>query len=179
MFKKAPHLVFGVLLLFSACATTPQKSTESIPLVREFDLNRLEGIWYEVARMPFFLSNKLVNTVDIYTMQEDGTIEIIYEGYKKSPQGRKKTYVSTGWVPDESVPGLLQVKFSGLFTKDYRIIMRDEDYTWMVVTSDSKRFLWFMSRAPTVDEDLYRKLVDAAAGWGFEVARLQRVPQQW
>jgi lipocalin len=51
MFKRAPHLVPGVLPLFSACATTPEKSAESIPLVREFDLNRVEGLWYEGARL--------------------------------------------------------------------------------------------------------------------------------
>ena len=147
--------------------------------MREYDLNRIEGVWYEVARMPFFLSNKLVNTVDIYTFREDGTIEIIYEGYKKTPEGKKKTYVSTAWIPDQGVPGLLKVKFAGLLTKDYRIIMRDDEYTWMVVTSESNSFLWFMSRTPDMEEKLYQKLIAAAAVQGFEVDRLQRVLQQW
>jgi apolipoprotein D and lipocalin family protein len=179
MLKKSHIFVFCILLIFTACATTPEKSTESIPLVDEFELNRIEGVWYEIARMPFFISNKLVNTVDIYIFREDGTIEIVYEGYKKTPEGKKKSYTSTAWVPDERTPGLLKVRFSGLLTKDYRIIMRDDDYRWMVVTSDTKKFLWFMSREPEMDEELYRMLVDAARDGGFEVARLQRVPQQW
>jgi lipocalin len=172
-------IALGMLLLLNTCATAPERSTESIPLVREFDLNRIEGVWYEIARMPFFLSNKLVNTVDIYAFRDDGTIEIIYEGYKKSPEGKKKRYVSTAWVPDGGAAGLLKVKFAGLVTKDYRIIMKDDDYTWMVVTSESKKFLWFMSRTPDMEEELYRKLVAETAVQGFEVTRLQRVVQEW
>jgi len=55
-------------LLNGSCATTPDMRTDSIPLVHSFDVQRLTGLWYEIARMPFFISNTLVNTTDTYEM---------------------------------------------------------------------------------------------------------------
>ncbi len=173
-------VVAAVALLTFSCATTPDMRTDSIPLVKSFDVQRFTGLWYEIARMPFFISNKLVNTTDNYILQDDGTIEILYEGYKKTPEGKKKTYRSVAWTPDARTPGLLKVRFSGLFTSDYRVIaLNEKDYRYIMVTSNSKRFLWILSRTPELDTETYEMLVSMAERNGFDVQKLQKVEQNW
>jgi lipocalin len=67
-----------------------------------------------------------------------------------------------------------------LFTSDYRVIALDEkDYRYIMVTSNSKRFLWILSRTPKLDTETYEKLVSMAERNGFDVQKLQKVEQNW
>jgi apolipoprotein D and lipocalin family protein len=71
------------------------------------------------------------------------------------------------------------VKFFGLFTGDYLIFgLDDEGYTWALVGDDSRDFLWFLSRTPEIDEELYQRMVEMARSQGFAVENLFRVPQK-
>ena len=97
----------------------------------------------------------------------------------KSPKGARKTLTGRQWIPDPAVMGDMKVSFLPLLVNDNRLIAIDENYSWLVVTSRTKDYLWIMSRTPVMDEAVYTSVVEKAAGWGFDTSRLERVRQEW
>ena len=79
------------------------------------------------------------------------------------------------------LPGYLSYKYFSFFppfSSEYNVIALDEeDYSYAMVTSSTKNFLWILSRIPQLDSSVYESLVDLAEMWGFPVERLQMTPQ--
>jgi apolipoprotein D and lipocalin family protein len=61
---------------------------------------------------------------------------------------------------------------------DYQIIALGPEYDHAVVGTPDRAFLWVLSRTPRMDEALYRRLLDAAKGQGFEVGKVEPTRQQ-
>jgi apolipoprotein D and lipocalin family protein len=71
------------------------------------------------------------------------------------------------------------ISFFPLITNQNRIILLDPDYRFFVVTSNSKDLLWIMSRVPRMADDDYQGVLERLRAWGFDVAKLQKVRQEW
>ena len=55
---------------------------------------------------------------------------------------------------------------------DYWIIGRSEDYSWAVVGSPDREYLWILARTPHLDEDRAAAARGVARANGFDVERL-------
>lgn len=167
-------LVSGMATL--GCAKAPD-STGNLPAVAKLELKRWEGPWYELARIPVPIGRDWVNTLETYTPKGDGTYSVVYEGRKGSPQGPRRSIRQSLRIPDPARPGEMQVSFLPLVWLDYRLIYMAEDYRFMLVTGSSKNYLWLMGRESKPAPEAYARLVEKAAAMGFDVSRLERVPQ--
>ena len=47
-----------------------------------------------------------------------------------------------------------------------------------MVAGPNKSYLWILARAPAIDEDLKRRLLEKAAGLGFDTGKLIFVDHQ-
>jgi apolipoprotein D and lipocalin family protein len=80
------------------------------------------------------------------------------------------------------VPGLpaaLQVRFAPrllgwlpMVWADYWVIDLDPDYRWAVVGGPSRKYLWILSRDPTLDRALFDQIKARAAQRGYPVEKL-------
>jgi lipocalin len=171
--------IFGILTLFS-CATPPALSTASIPAVASIDMTRYEGKWYEIARIPSIpIGRDWVNTSDNYTINSDGTVTVIYEGFQGSPQGKRQFLRGHQWIPDKEVMGDTLISFFPFVTSQNRIILLDPEYRFFVVTSNSKDLLWIMSHEPRMIDADYQGVLAKLTAWGFVVTKLEKVRQEW
>jgi apolipoprotein D and lipocalin family protein len=167
-------------LAMASCATPAALSTAAIPAVAVIDMDRYLGKWYEIARIPSIpIGRDWVNTSDNYSLNKDGTVKVVYEGFEGSPQGRRKALTGRQWIPDRTVMGDTLISFFPLINNQNRIILLDPEYRFFVVTSNSKDLLWIMSRAPRMSDKDYADVLDRLSAWGFDVAKLQKVPQEW
>ena len=81
------------------------------------------------------------------------------------------------FVGDQDL-GHLKVSFFGPFYGSYVIFeLEKENYSYAFVAGPDKSYLWFLSRTPTVSDDLMKKFVDKAAGLGFDTEALIMVGQ--
>jgi apolipoprotein D and lipocalin family protein len=169
----------SVLALFS-CATPPALSTASIPAVASLDMARYEGKWYEISRIPSIpIGKDWVNTSDNYTLNADGTVTVVYEGFQGTPQGKPQSLTGHQWIPDKNVMGDTLISFFPLITSQNRIILLDPDYKFFVVTSNSKDLLWIMSHTPHMSDEDYQGVLARLTAWGFDVSKLEKVRQEW
>jgi len=82
-------------------------------------------------------------------------------------------------MPDPARPGALKVRFFGLFASDYLVFgLDDKDYQWALVGDNSRNYLWFLSRASSVPDELMNRMKAIAESQGYEMAKLYLVPQR-
>ena len=147
--------------------------------VSSLDLNRYMGLWYEIARYENRFEHGLVDVTATYTLRPDGTIRVENRGCKRnSPYDICKTANGHAKIPDPTQPGKLKVSFFLSFYSDYYVLELDEEnYNYALVGSSTDKYLWILSRAPQLPEEIKKKLVTAAERRGYDTNRLQWIEQ--
>ena len=179
-FVKNGLFVIAALLLGFSCATAPKKnSAAEIPTVKDFEIDRYLGKWYEIARLPVYFEKDLVGVTATYSIVKNGRVNVLNEGYKHSWSGKKKSVKGRAYNPDPYNKSYLKVSFFWPFYGDYRIIELDSvNYSYSMITSSTKNYLWILSRFPRMDDGTYNRLVENARALGFPVEKLYKTPQK-
>ena len=80
---------------------------------------------------------------------------------------------------DPRRPAALKVMFFWPFAADYLVFGLDQkDYSWALVGEDSRAYLWFLSRTPKIDDELFSHMKELAAAQGYDLSLLSTVPQK-
>ena len=151
---------------------TGNKLTVDNSVVRELDLDRFLGSWYEVARFDHFFERGMSQTKARYVLRDDGNIDVINTGIKN---GRPKT--AKGLAKLTAVPSLLRVSFFGPFYSDYRVMLVDADYRYMLIGSGSDGYLWILSRTPQLTDTDRTAILTEAKTRGYNTDKLIWVKQ--
>ena len=171
---------FPLLLALGAVATAPalaQGPTLVNEAVTALDLQRYSGQWHEIAHLPMFFQRKCVNNITAtYSPKPDGMVGVRNGCDDKN--GRQQ--VSEGTArPVTGQPGQLQVRFAPdwlawapMVWADYWVIEIDPDYQWAVVGGPSHKYLWILSRTPSMDRAVFDGIRDRAAQRGYPVDKL-------
>ncbi|MFW6244908.1 MAG: lipocalin family protein [Fibrobacterota bacterium] len=170
---KVSLLVFiTVLLGFAGTAS-------ALDVVKGVDLEEYSGTWYEIARIPNKHQKDLVEVTSTFKPLGKGNYTLITRGFKGSRKGKEKVLKSKVEIDDKEKTGDLKLRVYRFFTLEYKIIDLDkENYSYALVTSDSKDYLWILSKTPLMNDRDFNRLVLSAREKGFDVGRLQRVPQK-
>jgi lipocalin len=165
---KKIFLMAFVVSLFSACdASDIDNST-----VKSVDLNRYLGSWYEIAKYDHYFERDLDYAMARYTLRDDGKIDVLNTGIK---DGRAKD--AKGIAKTTDVSGLLRVSFFGPFFSDYRIMMLDEDYQYVLVGGSTDKYLWILARTPQLDDATLSLILAEADRRGYDTSKLIWVKQ--
>ena len=62
---------------------------------------------------------------------------------------------------------------------DYRIMYVSPEYDFTIVGRQKRDYVWIMARTPTIPEPTYQALVAMVEREGYDVAKIERVPQRW
>lgn len=154
-----------ILLLCMVCGCT--KLTVDNSVVDSLDVNRYLGEWYEIARYDHRFERGMENTRAIYSMRDDGMIDVINTGVK---DGERKE--SKGKAKLTDTPALLRVSFFGPFYSDYRVMMLDADYQYALIGSGSDDYLWILSRKPSLSDTVKQQVIKEAQRRGYDTSKL-------
>jgi len=146
-------------------------------VVNDLDIDRYLGTWYEIARFDHLFERGLVGVTARYSYLKNGKIKVVNSGYKNSLNGQRSEAVGKAKIPDPKVPSRLKVSFFWFFYSDYLVLELDKEYCWAVVGSKSDKYLWILSRKPTIENELYRQLLKRLTQRGYDVNKLIKVKQ--
>jgi apolipoprotein D and lipocalin family protein len=167
MYKKIILPALLVLLL-SACVRQP----DGIEPVDNFDLNRYLGTWYEIARLDHSFERGLEQVTAEYSLRDDGGVRVINRGYRTEDKKWKEAEGRAYFV-NEPDQGFLKVSFFGPFYGSYIVFELDQkDYQYAFVSGPDKSYLWFLSRTPTVSEELKQRFIGRAGQLNFDTEKL-------
>lgn len=173
-FKRKLLALLGVVFLTVSISGARDSDIE---VVKNIDLDRYSGTWYEIARLPNKHQKEMVEVTTVMKKGRNGKFEMITTGYKGSRGGKRATVKGDVEIPDQQNTGDLKVKVF-LFSVDYKIIDIDQEgYQYALVTSEGGKFLWIFSRSPVMDPRDYNKMMTSAQDKGFDVAQMERVSQ--
>ena len=165
----------ALLLLLGGCAAKgPEMKT-----VDYVDLERFMGDWYVIANIPTFLEKGAHNAVENYALNDDGTIATTFTFRADSFDGKEKEYTPKGFVKDTETNALWGMRFIWPIKADYRVVYLDEDYTQTIIARQKRDFIWIMARTPEISEEDYNRLIEFSASIGYDVDKIERVPQSW
>ncbi len=164
-----------LLLLLSGCAAVaPSFRDTSVPMasMAVLDPARYAGQWYEIARYPVAFEAGCTRTTADYELREGGRLGVVNTC---QVDGRTRQIAGEA-VP--SGPGRFEVRFSGLpFSGPYWVLWVDEGYRTAVVGVPSGRAGWILNRDPQIPADRLRAAREILAFNGYDLARLEMVPQ--
>lgn len=157
-----------LLTLLSGCAAGPPLQT-----VSSVDLKRYAGRWYEIARYPnWFQRSCEGETTAEYTPLPDGKIRVV--NTCSDADGKVRSIRGTAVPVPGSGNSRLKVRFWGPFAGDYWVLALDPDYQWAIVGHPSRKYLWILSREPTMDDARYSRLLNLVREKGYDPTRLIR-----
>jgi len=172
------------LLLVQAAGCTPA-ADGPLDLVGEVDLQRYQGRWYEIARLPNRFQDQCAGEVTAeYTLQENGRIRVVNRCRKT--RGEFDQAIGEARRPDPARPAALEVRFAPrwlgwlpMVWGDYQVMALDAAYSRVLIGAPSREYLWILARAPALPKAELDALLDEAERQGFDVERVERTRQRW
>jgi apolipoprotein D and lipocalin family protein len=164
-----------LLVLLGGCQSVPESP---IPTVERLDLERFMGDWYVIANIPTFLEKGAHNAVESYELLPERRVATRFRFRDGAFGGPLKVYNPTGFVRDDS-NAVWGMQFLWPIRAEYRVIFLDEDYRRTIIGRTRRDYVWLMARTPELDEAEYAEMVQAVADAGYDISRLERVPQRW
>ena len=132
---KTIFVIISVLMSLS-CKTQNNQVMINKTTIKEFDLSKYLGTWYEIARFPHSFEKDLIGVTATYSLKDDGGLKVLNQGYKKSFSGEPKAAYGKGKLTP--VPGKLKVSFFLFFYADYNILELDSlNYQWAIIGSST------------------------------------------
>lgn len=159
------------LLLLVACTGTPR----GIEAVRDFELERYLGRWYEIARLDHPFERGLVDVTARYALRDEGDLIVVNRGWDPEAGEWRSVEGRARFVGSPAI-GELAVSFFGPFYGGYNVIELDRTaYDWALVAGPTRSFLWILAREPDPAPEVVTALVERAKALDFPVDELIRV----
>jgi apolipoprotein D and lipocalin family protein len=168
-------IAMSLLSLLGACRSShPPISTEA-----KVDVERFMGDWYVIANIPTSLERGAHNAVESYQLDADGSIATTFTFRDQAFDGKVKRYCPRGFVRDDPSNALWHMQFIWPIKADYRIVHVSPDYQRTIIGRQKRDNVWIMARTPQISAAEFQELSDRVAREGYDISKLERVPQQW
>ena len=164
------RLFLAILVAVSGCALAAPSA------VSDLDLNRYQGTWYEVARMPNRFQKACVQAaVARYQRLDSGRLSV--ENQCETANGKRKTARGIARQPDPNQPGKLAVSFFSILGirpiwGAYWVLAIDADYSVAVVGDAKQTYAWILSRTPTLTNDRMQDAIAVLVRNGYDTGTL-------
>ena len=155
-----------------------------LPVVASVDLARYMGKWYELARLPNKFQKDCAGEVAAtYSLVGEGELKVVNECRRQN--GRLDQAAGKARLADKGGPkAKLKVRFAPAWLSwlpavwgDYWILDLAPDYSYSLVGTPDRKYLWLLSRTPQIDEAVYKRLMEKAAANGFDVSKVSQTRQ--
>ncbi len=169
--KRLILICFSIFLAACSSEDIPSK----IEPVTDFELQRYLGQWYEVARIENRFEKGLFRVTANYSLNEQGDVLVLNKGMSDNGEWKEARGIAK-FINSDST-GHLKVSFFRPFYGGYIVFYLDEDYQTAFVTSNTKEYLWLLSREKTVSDCMKITFEDTAKELGFDLTELVYVAQ--
>lgn len=177
-------MVLSMLLAIAGCAGSGHDREPPVTQ-GQVDLERYQGDWFELARLPMFFQRNCEFSVANYHLSDDGKVAI----YNRCRTKSEKWQGIQGYA-EPVAPGVtdkLWVRFDNLASRfagnkaksPYWILYVDADYQTALVGHPNYKYLWLLSRTREVSDSTRDKLLKIAQERGFQTDKLIWAPQPW
>ena len=153
------------LLVLAACTGSP----DGVEPVRDFDVTRYQGEWYEIMRLDHSFERGLTDVTATYTLRDVGEVGVVNRGLDPE-ECQWKAVECTALCQGDPTVASLSVTFFWPFAGGYHVFVLDrEDYGHALVSGPTRDYLWLLARRPDLPAGTRDRLVAEARERGFPV----------
>lgn len=149
------------------------KSPQPVPQV---DIKKFSGLWYEVARTYNSYQEECVASSVEYRLQKDRTYKVFNRCFKNVIGGDLIEYSGTAEPAVGNSMSKIDMTYYYVFTREYRVIHLENDYSAAVVADKDMKQVWVMSRKPKLPKNKLDKIL-AKLEKNMDLKRLIYTPQ--
>jgi apolipoprotein D and lipocalin family protein len=173
------HLLSLLLISLMLGMFGVTEKNQTLPTVPSVDFSRYSGKWYEIARLPTRFQKDCASDVTAtYSLLSDQQIKVVNEC--RQQDGRIKQAEGKARIADAQGPkSKLEVRFAPAWLSwlplvwgDYWIIDLAADYSYAVIGTPDRKYLWILARTPTLDESVFQRIKRESQAQGFPVDQL-------
>ncbi|MCO4753781.1 MAG: lipocalin family protein [Bacteriovoracaceae bacterium] len=172
--------LLGLILLLSTTLMANAQQPE-LKTVKNLDLERYQGLWYELYRLPNRFEEGCINVSATYKIKGQ-KLEVANKCILEAT-GEEKIANGTAFVENETTRASLKVSFVpffqrwGLFAGDYNVLEVGPNYEYALVGSKDRNYLWILSRTKQLDLSIVEELKSNAIRQSFDLSELIKTPQ--
>lgn len=172
-----PLILTTLLSLAGLLPAAAAQPAQPVTAIESLDLSRYAGQWHEIAHLPVSFQRRCAAHITAhYSLRSDGSIGVrnacrTADGELAAIEGMARQV--------EDHPARLQVRFAPswlgwlpMVWADYWVLELDPDYQWAVVGEPGRRYLWILSREPSMDAALFARLKHRAEAMGYDLSAL-------
>ena len=161
--RKIKLILLSALILVGCSTKHPH--LETAPKV---DLDRYLGKWYEIARFEHFFEEGCKSVTAKYSLRDDGKIAVVNRCIMIE-DGKEKKAKAVAYSTNESNTKL-KVSFFRPFYGDYWILDLADDYSYALVGTPNREYLWILSRSKEMDQKTKERLIQKSQSLGFNTS---------
>ncbi len=152
--------------------------TQTLQTVDHVDLEKYAGKWYEIASFPQRFQKGCTCTTAEYTLTEKNYVIVENKCNRDSINGKQSYIKGKAFVEENSGNAKLKVQFFWPFKAKYWIIDLASDYSYAVVGHPNRKYLWILSRTPTMKDVIYQHIISRIEQNGFDTSKIKLTKQK-
>lgn len=174
-----------VVVMMSTAAAAQSRTQTPAPVrtVASVDLDRYLGDWFEIARYPNDFQDKCLGNVQAsYSKRPDGRLDVVNRC--RIQDGSTTEADGVARIVDPATSARLEVRFAPsvlsflpMVWGDYWILGLADDYSWAVVGTPDREYLWVLSRTSVMAPVAWNSALDVVRANGFALDRLIKTSQ--
>lgn len=157
-------------LIAAYAVRSRNKNHIAFDVVKNFDIKKYLGLWYEIARIDHRFEKNKTNATAQYSINQKGNIHVMNRGYDKVKQEWSERSGKAKHM--KQLKGKLKVSFYGPFYSPYNVIDLDEYYKYALVAGKNFDYLWILSREKSIPDRINERFLAKAKEIGFDTSRL-------
>jgi apolipoprotein D and lipocalin family protein len=171
----------AALLAPAGLADAQKPATPPLTVVPDVDLGRYMGTWHEIARLPFKYQADCVGDITAtYSLRDDGNVTVVNRCRMKDGTVNEAKGLARRASKDGPA-SKLKVRFAPAWLSfipavwgDYWVLVLAPDYSHVAVGEPGRKYLWILSREPSMDEATLQAVLDQVKANGYDVTGLIR-----
>ena len=169
----------GTTAVLAACTRSMPVGNASVPEpAKPVEFDRYLGVWYEIARYDNGFERGCEAVTAEYSLRPDGLIRVLNTCREGSPAGRARSSEGKAKIVPGSRNAKLKVSFFGpFFVGDYWVLDHADDYAWSIVGEPRGKYLWILSRDPTLSGETLDMLIGRVRHLGYDAGLLRMTRQ--
>jgi apolipoprotein D and lipocalin family protein len=136
-----------------------------------FDLKRLSGRWYEIARTPNLRQKHCRASTTQWSFGADDRIEV--DSVCIGKNGDAKSVKARAVVVDGQRNAKVRMSFlGGLVSQEYWLLDRAGDYRWLIMGTPGGNYVWIFTREARPATGVKAEAISRAGKLGYKTANL-------
>jgi len=151
--------ILSIFLFFNLLTNCNGQQMEDLKPVKNVDIQRFMGKWYVIAIIPNWIEKNPYNSIEEYSLNEKGYIDVKYTFNQDGFDGKKRILKQKAFIKNSETKSEWQIQPFWPLRFPYYIIDLDENYSYTVIGYPNRKLLWIMSREKTISNENF-KLID-------------------